>query len=201
MAKRFRRTRRFRRAKREFIWVTNQVTSQITPTLGTAEEVLLVSKTDWARDASASGHLEKGCVLVRSLLWVDVFYPPPGDNLATLGDALTPFMVFVRSKDEDDISSLDVTADGLDEQFLHFEAGVLQSAGSSVATLTWRDRTRAQWSRHWDIRQKRKLTSEDVVTFGALAQNIGSTFAGVAPVESDQLIGYSVCARMLLQLP
>lgn len=201
MAKRFRSRRRFRRAKREYIWVTSFGSSVLDSPTGPAEGAVLVSKADWARDPSAAGHLEKGCVLIRTIVDLAVMYPPPGDELASLGDASAQWFAWVRKLDEDDTTVPNVTTDGLDEEFMHFESGFIQSAGSSVATLTWRDRTHAQSNRHWDITAKRKLTSEELVRIEFAALGPLGNEPGLSVLESQAGILFGYSARCLLQLP
>lgn len=203
MARRTRRrtSRRFGK-RRELIWVTGaSLYSLDGGTSGIGDGPAIVTKADWARDPSATGHLEKGCTLVRTILDFSIFFPPLGDELASLQDAINQVYACVRTRDEDDTTAFDFSGDGLDESLMQFGSGTIQSTGSSVATLTWRDRVHAQWSQHWDVRVKRKLTSEDVVEFLAAGSDPGALFPGVGAVESGQLVAASVTWRCLLQLP
>lgn len=202
MARRSRRSfKRFRRAKREYIWATVFGSSILDTVDGVAEGAVLVSKADWARDPSASGHLEKGCVVLRTILDFSMGYPPVGDNLATLGEASAQCFAALRTLDEDDAHGFDFSGDGLDESLMQFGSCAIQSTGSSVATLTWRDRTHAVWRQHWDVRQKRKLTSEELLRIEFAALGPVASQAGLSVLETESGIYWDFSARVLLQLP
>lgn len=160
MARNRRFARRFRRAKREYIWTT--VTGQLggISSDGTFNRLTLVSKADWARDATNTATLEKGAVLLRTVGGYG-FRATSGAALPATDLNFSWLGVFRRT-DEDDLTVHDLT-NFASEDILHMDSGMIgwYPAPAGVAptndqAMSWKD---------IDIRTKRKLTSDQLIEF------------------------------------
>jgi len=178
--------RRFRRGKREYIWVTG-LRSDTLQTDGVADQLPLVTRIDWARDATATGHLEKGCLVRRTLIWGMVAQA----GLEEGSGASTAVFAAVRKKDEDDVAVLDLGVDMLDEDWYQSEWLHTYHESSVVATLTWMADAASFQRFAWDTSVARKLTTEDQIEMSVAATGGGPTV----------VIAMQYGWRILLELP
>lgn len=190
--RRFVNRRRFRRAKREYMWVTVQGDFfGLDGATNVAQEQALIVPADWARDA-ASGHLEKGCLLVRSIVHCRAYLAP--DVSPPNAVELVWGLAGLRRVDQDDTAALNAGPGGnyFAEDWFCQEQFSLNLSVSTVPTIAW---VRDSGSNHvwkWDSKVKRKLTTQDEVRFSAaLSFDVSGTSA------ASVFFG----ARMLLQLP
>lgn len=191
----FRRTtRRFRRAKRELMWVRIEGTLGALAGAGNAMEATLVDGSTWGRQGPPSGTTQKGCVLVRSIVTWTAYMPPTASPASAVeGDA---GMVGLRRCDQDDVAILNTGVDYLDEDWMHVDWWEVEAVYQTTATLTWADRTHSRWTRTWDSKVKRKLTSEDDIRFSAARSAIIPT-----SFTPNGTFYVDFFARFLLQLP
>ena len=191
--------RRFRRGKHELIWVS--IVSGSSPldmsTTGAgggniASSFPAVTRSDWCRDPSQGGHLEKGCVLLRSIVSNFLFI----DNSDTPPQTVVDCQGFCgeRVVDEDDAAVLEtVTPNYLDEDWAMLQPFFCRRILHNVATLTWVDYNHACQRVSWDSKVKRKLSSESQVELSAICYD---SFAMNPPV-----LNWRCEARFLLLLP
>jgi len=197
MARRFSRSvKRFRRGKREFIWVRVQAESNPLPNSGAAEEFVFVNGATWGRAGPASGTIQKGCVLIRSIVEWSVCLPPDeAPASAVEGDN---GFIGLRRCDQDDTAILTAGTDFFDEEWMHTDWWQAWRTTEAVATLTWADHSGSLFRRGWDSKVKRKLTTEDEIRF-AVCRNNANPGVGANPAN-----GTFICAvygQFLLQLP
>lgn len=192
---RFRRTRRFRRAKREYVWVRAQFESNPLPNSGAAEEFVCVSAGDWARSGPASGTLQKGCTLVRSIVSWSVFLPP--DDAPASAEEGDNGFIGLRRCDQDDAAVLTAGTDFLDEDWMHTDWWQAWRVTALVPTLTFADHSGSFFRRVWDSKVKRKLTTEDEIRFAVCRNN----FNPGPPTAANGTFQCAVYGQFLLQLP
>lgn len=182
-------SRRFRRGKREHIWVRAEGVIN-PPSNGDIIEAPIVQGLDWTRATGALNSVQKGCVVVRSIVQFDVSYPPddspPGATRQNHG------FVLLRRVDQDDTAVLNSGVDLFNEDWMRMESYSIQATFAVVATLTWADVSHGMQRGGWDSKLKRKLTSEDEIRIGA-----SSTFAIGALGSCD----VHFFAQTLLELP
>lgn len=194
-----RRSRRFRRNKREYIWVSAVGAlpvdvSQTPPVPFDESSQALVDRSSWCRDPTAAGVLEKGCVVVRSILDLTVAIPATGMPRTLMTGLVQQIGVGLRKADEDDSKVLNQT-DWLDEDWMQCSFCELQGSWQLTPTLTWVDTAGAHWMKRWDSKVKRKLTSEDQLRLSVIA------LASSWDSDADPVSFLSYGARFLLQLP
>lgn len=193
--KAFRRSvRRFRRAKKELMWVRVEGSVGALAGGGNAIEALLISGATWARQGSPAGTVQKGCVLLRSIVtWTAYMVPSASPASAVEGDA---GFVGLRRCDQDDQAVLNSGVDYLDEDWMHVDWWEIDAVYAVNPTLTWADRTNSRWTRTWDSKVKRKLTSEDDIRLSAARSSaIPVSFTPNGTFYVDFF------TRFLLQLP
>lgn len=189
--KRMRSSRRFRRAKREYVWTT--VWAEDIPIVqGTNFDLAspIVLGSDWRRGVSPAV-IEKGAVLVRVVGDI-AFHANPADTAA--------FRTFLRQtctwglkrEDQDVVEALDVTMNAFEEDWMHLEQCKLWGFRDPTATLATMG-GRFEVARSFDIRVKRKLTSEDIVSL-----YVGAS-PGTAGLQTD--VAWTGFFRSLIQLP
>lgn len=175
--------------RRELIWVTSQV-AQLPLLLGTVfTETTLVSKTDWARDATNTSNLEKGAVLLRVV--GDVHFFQDAAAQSAVRGITRAFNIFgVLKRDEDDVSPLDVAVDAYAEPWMHLESRQFATYYDPTPTLATAN-GQTVWHVPVDIKVKRKLTSDERIQLCLQSQalNLGTD------VSASWLL------RMLIQLP
>lgn len=182
-----RRTRRFRSAKREYLWISRFIVADQVAKNGDADGIDLVEKADWARDATLTETLEKGALVTRIIGSV-AFRTLNGSGFPSTDGAAGLFGIHKR--DEDDTSIPTIPTDWFQEDWMHTQMfAIPQSSPTSPAYFPDQHR-----QFELDIRVKRKLTSDETVNFW---------FAGF---DSDGTTGTdSIVAtyyfRTLLQLP
>lgn len=183
-------SRRFAFKKREYIWATISSAGPGLTQGGTIfDEFILVSKGDWARDASLTAHLEKGATLLRVVgdVW---FYSSPATPADERGQTKVQCIFGLLKRDEDDASPLDIAVDAYSEEWMTLQSFQLADFYDPVATLTagWGERRAGA---HVDVRVKRKLTSEDTVKACFLANRV--------TLGTDTDVAFLL--RALIQLP
>lgn len=190
--RRYRRSsKRFRRAKREYVWTSTFSAGPGLTQGGTVfDEVTIVSPLDWQRGQIPAAGVQKGAVVVRIVGDVWFFQDPSGDvaNLRSINNDLCT--VGVLKRDQDDTSVLDINTDALAEDWMHLEQVRIDTFYTPTATLT------AGWGQpnarvHLDMRVKRKLTTEDVIKLCLLAERR----------NLDTEVNASFLLRSLIQLP
>lgn len=188
------RSRRFRVAKREYIWATFEAFRIPLTQGGTVFDALfnIVTPTDWARDATNLASREKGAVLQRIV--GDVWF-----HLSTAAGGIAGLRNFTRAdlvhgwmkRDIDDLAPVDQALDAFQEDWLQLHLEALDTIFDPTPTLTfWGGPTSVH--RAVDIRVKRKLTSDDVIQYLAL-QTAGAGLQNACDV--------SVHFRSLIALP
>lgn len=191
--RRFRGSRRMRRGKREYVWVTS-FGSVFAPGDGISRTAVLVTPADWARDPSATATLEKGAVLVRVVGDLCVSYE--ADNAPPNAVDVNYWTAAIRKHDEEDVNQPDFGAgSGFNEDWMHVEFGNVQRTVESVATLTWAAADFSSMDRRKvDIRVKRKLNSDE---------NVSLYFGTIPPGAGDPATELSLFygLRALIQLP
>jgi len=155
----------FRRSgarKRNFVWVTAlRPQFQLTQGGTVFDEVVLVSKFDWARDATQPAVLEKGCVLHRIV--GDVFFFADADAIASIRSVTRTLNTFgVLKRDEDDLNPLDVAVDALSESWLQMTSREIVDYFDPTPTLATHN-GEVQAHIPVDIKVKRKLTSDETI--------------------------------------
>lgn len=183
--------RRFRAAKREYVWATAYSPGIVISNFnGFFDEIPILSKADWARESSSASNLEKGATLVRVVGDVHFTMVQAIAGLPAEADATCLFGLMKR--DEDDATVLDANVDAFSEDWMHLSTGYIGYANVSVATLS-RAWGTLSWSKHIDVRVKRKLTSDERVS-AFFAEN-PSTFGSAITMQATFLL------RCLVQLP
>lgn len=188
-------SKRFRRAKREYIWITTLTEGPgLTQTPNTAlvwpyDILPLVLPADWERGQQTG--LQKGCTLLRIVGSLTVFSDSNGGGLGALRGVNQRFnSMIVLKRDKDDTSVLDALAGALDEDILHQEMRRIDWFFDNTATQSWATGTPHAFF-PIDIRAKRRLTSQDQIELG------------VASVREnlDTDCNMSLQVRALLMLP
>lgn len=185
--------RRFRRAKREYIWVTNLVENRRL-VQGTNMDFIqaLVAGVDWQRGAAPLGsRLEKGAVCLRIVGDVHVHIDPT-DYASVRAFARQQFVWGIKREDSDITEVLDLSTNAFEEDWMHLEAPKLYSVVDATPTLALAVSVNTIVSSHVDIRVKRKLTSEDFISLYCAADP-------VAGLQTDVAISFML--RCLVQLP
>lgn len=193
--RRFRRqVARFRRAKRELLWVRSEGTIGALAGSGQYDEAIVVTGADWSRGSTTDRGVQKGCVLLRSIVTWTAYMPPNAAPASEVeGDA---GFIGLRRVDEDDLTALHSGTDLFTEDWMHLEWWEIDRQTHNVATLTYADRTHARWTRSWDSKVKRKLTTEDQIRFGAAR----SAFLPTSFTENGTFY-VDFFSQFLLQLP
>jgi len=182
-------TRRFRAAKKEFIWVATFVTADLQLTTGDADEFPLVQREDWARDPLAPDTIEKGAVLTRIIGDVRV---RTENGSGTTSLAGLSYILGLRKVDEDDGTVLDLATTFFGEDWMWLKAGSIAPNNATSSAYA----PQPNW-RHEDVdvRVKRKLTSEDEIRFA-----FGGFEANGSGVGTTQMV-VDYFFRCLVQLP
>lgn len=192
-----RRSRRFRRGKREFIW-TSVIAPEIALTQTSvgapswpADVMQLVLPADWERGTLS---MQKGAVLLRIVGDVVFYSDTNGGGLAALRAANQRFnSLVILKRDVGNSAAVDFlagTPPALDEDVLHAESGRFDWFFENTPTLSWANGVN-QTHFKLDVRTKRKLTTNDQIVMGLLTlrENL------------DTDVAASVQLRSLVQLP
>lgn len=176
--------RRFRRAKKELIWVSTLTEYTTVLSSGLSPSLVILNRNDWCRDPAQLTTIEKGAVLLRVVGDV-IVEGPVGEDVQAMN-----VLWGLLKRDEDDSTVLDITTNWFGEDWMHLEMG-------SVATITPSSSTPTMGAgmQRWrvDSRVKRKLTSEDTINFEV------AVTASDASATRSALISHFF--RCLVQLP
>lgn len=189
MKSRTRFSRRFRRAKKEYIWACINVTHDLVQLNGSCDGLTIVNRDDWARDSAATQTIEKGAVVKRIIGNVR-FSSDNGSGAPNPAGASYNFAI--GKFDEDDSQVLDLATNFFGEDWMHCEAGSLdRNNATSVAFAP-----QVSWRHPIDIRVARKLTSDEEIrfVFGGYEGN-GSSGGATSLLQADYFF------RSLIQLP
>jgi len=184
----FRRSRRFRRQKREYIWVCVNVLRDLQNLNGVADAFPIVVRDDWARDPTRSTTLEKGAVLLRVTGDIRV---STDNNAGTYAPAGSNFVWAIGKFDEDDTHALDLATDFFNEDWLQLRAGTCWPTASSASLSP----VPFALFPGVDIRVKRKLTTEDEIRLVFA----GYEYDGTSSTTNKLAMNYEF--RSLIQLP
>jgi len=197
MARRFRRSsKRFSRGKREFIWVRTEGITAALANSGATQEFVLVNGATWGRAGPASGTIQKGCVLLRSIVEWSVAMPP--DEAPASAVECDNGFIGLRRCDQDDGTTLVAGTDFFDEEWMHTDWWQCWRVTEAVATLTWAQHNQSVFRRGWDSKVKRKLTTEDEIRICFNRNNFNPGVGGAT--ANGSFVG-EFYAQFLLQLP
>lgn len=183
-----RRTSRRFGARRNFIWASVFVTADANLMSGTADGIRILIGADWQRELSVDS-IEKGATLVRVVGDVAVRTETTGGTPSLGG---SHYIWGLQKNDEEDTTQPSLASDFFGEDWMHIRAGSIPPNNATNIAYA----PQPNW-RHEsiDIRVKRKLTSDDVVTFW---------FAGVTAVggtSATETLVFDYMFRSLIQLP
>lgn len=137
------------------------------------------------------GSLQKGAVLLRSIVDIDVYIL--GDDSPPAARQSGQGVVGLRKKDKDDTTVLSINTDWLDEDWMQIDGWNIEAVFAVVATLTWADRSHARQRFKWDSKVKRKLTTDDEIVLS------GAAFQAAPAIGNPITVDF--CSRFLIQLP
>lgn len=180
-------SRRFRVAKREFIWITRFIVGQAIVKNGIADGIDLVEADDWSRDATNTESLEKGAVVTRIVGSV-AFRTINGSGFPSTDGAA--ILWGIHKRDEDDTSLPTIPTTWFQEDWMHTQMEAIpQSSPTTPAYFPDQHR-----QHDVDIRVKRKLTSDETVNLWIAGFDSDGTTGADSIVATYHL-------RTLLQLP
>lgn len=190
MASRTRRrhSRRFRRAKHEYIWTATFVTADLNLMDGDSDGLVIVDPDDWRR-TTVSENLEKGAVLLRVVGDVRFRTETSGGNISLAGSS---YIWGIVKRDLDDGATLDLASNFFSEDWLHLRAGSI--APNNATTNAYAPLPNAKHE-NVDITVKRKLNSDEKIEF----HFAGLTAVGGSSATEGLVADYFF--RCLVQLP
>lgn len=192
--KRQRSHRRFRRGKKEYIWITQQSTGVPQLEGTTTFYDILVAPEDWAQGEGAStANFQRGAVLERIRGWISV-----APDQGALSEDTILRQCWTGSIAKTSISALEEWVDlgltfGPALQGWYNEADILWTHGYAITGGQAPVVTDSKCGQtvQIDVPVKRKLTSQDVIVW--------ATQEGVGNIELDARLSYVL--RALVSLP
>lgn len=183
-----RKTRRFRAAKREHIWVSTFIIGDANLMDGDGDGIPIVEPDDWTRTAVNLDVIEKGATLLRIVGDV-AFRTDNGSGTTSLGGCT--FLWGLTKNDQDDTSIPTIGNEWFGEDWMHTRMGQIQPNNATTSAYAPQPNQRFEV----DVRVKRKLNSDEVIRYWFA----GFPATGV-PSATESLVS-DYYFRALIQLP